>query len=74
MKKHIGLFTLIISVLTSQVNAHSAFEKPENAIEYQQVTFQIIIFLIKDMDGIQKGKVEFDAACFQKRAENAAAL
>ena len=71
-KKHIGLFTLLKSDFTSKVNANSAFEKSDGVIKYRQAIFQLIKVHIKDMGNMLKGKVEFDAAHFHKRADNAA--
>ncbi|MCG7543928.1 cytochrome c [Pseudoalteromonas sp. MM17-2] len=54
--------------------ANSVFEKPEDAIEYRQSVFSLIRVQIGDMGDMLKGKVPFDAARFQQRADNAAAL
>tara|TARA_Y100001956_G_C4117490_1_gene185663 strand:+ start:945 stop:1424 length:480 start_codon:yes stop_codon:yes gene_type:complete len=74
MKKTLLLATALVGALSSQANAQSMFEKPEDAIEYRKATFQLIRYQIGDMGDMLKGKVPFDAKRFQQRADSAAAL
>ncbi|KPH62936.1 cytochrome C [Pseudoalteromonas porphyrae] len=64
----------VLSTLALGASAESVFEEPSDAIEYRQAAFSMIRVQIGDMGDMLKGKVEFDAQRFQKRANNAAAL
>ncbi len=59
---------------TSSSFANSAFDEAADAIEYRQSAFSMIRIQIADMGAMLKGKVPFDAARFEMRAANAAAL
>lgn len=64
----------VLSTLALGASAESVFDEPSDAIEYRQAAFSMIRVQIGDMGDMLKGKVEFDAQRFQKRANNAAAL
>ncbi|MGX9463493.1 c-type cytochrome [Shewanella sp. A14] len=50
------------------------FEEPADAIQYRQAAFGLIAYNFGDMGAMLKGKKPFDAAIFNTRAANVAAL
>jgi len=48
--------------------------EPEDAIEYRQAVMKTIVWNMKPMGTMVKGKMPFDAQAFAKRAENLAFL
>ena len=71
--KKVLLTTLIATSFSSAVMANN-FRNTEDAIEYRQDVFSVIAHNFGDMGAMMKGKKPFDAAAFEMRAQNVAAL
>lgn len=71
MKKSILGLALIASISAPFAMAETAAEK---AIDYRKNVFSVIKWHFGPMAGMVKGKIDFDAADFQRRAELVAAL
>ncbi|MGI2257770.1 c-type cytochrome [Shewanella sp. GXUN23E] len=71
--KKILLTALVAASFSSAVMADN-FKNTEDAIEYRQDVFGVIAHNFGDMGAMMKGKKPFDAAVFEMRAQNVAAL
>ncbi|GLP97167.1 c-type cytochrome [Paraferrimonas sedimenticola] len=72
MKK--SALTLAIATLICGSAIASEFRSPEHAVKYRQKAFSLMAHNFGDMGDMLKGKKEFDADKFAKRAANVAAL
>ncbi|GIU22813.1 cytochrome c [Shewanella schlegeliana] len=64
---------LATATLATSVQANN-FKEAEDAIHYRQSAFSLIAYNFGDMGAMLKGKKEYNADVFAKRAENVAAL
>ena len=64
---------MAVAMLVMGSLAHAS-EEADKAIEYRQNVFNVIKWHFGPMGGMVKGKVDFDAADFARRAELVAAL
>lgn len=65
---------LCLSALLAFGASANNFESADDAIHYRQSAFGLIAYQFGDMSAMLKGKKEFNADVFAKRAENVAAL
>lgn len=72
--KKLFISAALFSLCSASVLAASAFSSGEDAVEYRKHAFQLIRHNASDIGDMLQGKVTFDAARAQKRADTLVAL
>jgi cytochrome c556 len=70
----IGLMGAILSIGINTVTYAKGENSTEDAIEYRQAAFEVLVWNFAPLGAMVKGKIPFDAKTFAERAANVAFL
>lgn len=73
MLRSLLLSTTLLALLAPTQHA-SAQTKPEDAIQYRQAAYKVLLWNWMPMNSMMRGRIEFDSAEFARRAGRVAAI